>query len=91
MPSSPGYKRNYTQERKTSLARGERESHTLRERARRIEVKKGLVAPHDGKQVDHKKPLSKGGVNSKGNLRVQTAHQNESYPRTKTGAIKKRK
>ena len=35
------------------------------------DLKKG-----DGKEVDHKKPLSKGGGNGKGNLRVTTRSAN---------------
>jgi len=94
MPSPPGYHRNYAEERKTAIARGEAKGpgsgHTLRLRARRIEMKKGLVHPHDGKDVDHKKPISKGGGNAPGgsNFRVESAHKNRSYARTKTGAIK---
>ena len=88
MPSSPGYVRDYTEERKTSLARGERKSHTLRLRARRLMMKKGMVHPHDGKQVDHKHPLVKGGGNAPSNLRVESVHENESYPRTKTAGMK---
>jgi hypothetical protein len=91
MPSAPSYKRNYKQERKTSQARGETKSHTLRLRARRLEVKKGAVSPHDGKDVDHKVPLSTGGVNTPGNLRVESSHKNRSYARTSSGAIKKKK
>lgn len=91
MPSSPGYKRDYKQERKTALARGERDGHTLRLRARRLEEKKGAVKPHDGKQIDHKLPVSEGGGNAKGNLRVQSAHDNMSYRRTSTGAVKRKK
>lgn len=32
--------------------------------------KEGKVRKGDGKQVDHKKPLSQGGSNSRSNLRV---------------------
>lgn len=85
------YPRNYVEERKTALARGDRLGHTLRLRARRLEVKKGLVHPHDGLEVDHKKPISEGGANTPGNLRVESRHANRSFPRTKTGAIKKKK
>ena len=90
MSSSPGYVRDYVQERKVELANGGRKKHTLRLRARRLMMKKGLVRPHDGKQVDHKIALSKGGGNE-GNLRVESAHANESYPRTSKGAIKGKK
>lgn len=41
----------------------------------------GLVHKGDGKDVDHKTPLSKGGKTAKGNLRVQSAHDNRSYAR----------
>jgi hypothetical protein len=51
-------------------------------------MKKGMVSPHDGKHVDHKLPLSKGGGNSDSNLRVRSASANDSYQRTKTGAMK---
>ena len=41
-----------------------------------------------GKDVDHKKPLSKGGTNSLSNLRAQTPSENSSFARTKTGKVK---
>lgn len=81
-------KRNYKEEYKDMLARpGARTAHTLRLRARRIAVKKGMVKPHDHKDLDHKDPLSQGGSNNPSNFRVQSIHANRSYPRTSTGAI----
>ena len=44
----------------------QRKNRTLRNQARR---KAGLVTG-DPREVDHKKPLSKGGTNGKSNLRV---------------------
>lgn len=88
MPSSPGYKRDYKEERKDQIARGEIAGHTLRLRARRLAMKKGMVKPHDNKDLDHRIPISRGGGNDPGNLRVQSEHANRSYPRTSTGAIK---
>lgn len=41
----------------------------------------GLVHKGDGKDVDHKTPLSKGGKTVKGNLSVKSAHDNRSYAR----------
>lgn len=90
MPSAPGYKRDYGQEYKTLLARGDRGKHTQRLRARRLAVRKGMVKPHDGKDLDHKTPLSKGGAPlSIKNLRVQSQHNNRSFKRTSSGAMVK--
>lgn len=56
--------------------------------ARRELMKEGLVHKGDGKDVDHIKPLQRGGSNSRSNLRVQSAHTNRSVQRTKTGRMK---
>ena len=93
MPSSPNYVRDLKQEAKTAKARGEvggsDAPHAKRMRARRLMMKKGLVKPHDGKDVDHKKSLSKGGSNSTKNLRVVSDNDNRSFPRNKDGSMKK--
>lgn len=52
-----------------------------RNQARAEMMKEGKVHKGDGKDVDHKKPLSKGGTTSKSNLRVVSEHANRSYPR----------
>jgi len=78
MPSSPNYKRDYKQERKTAMARGETQDNAARKKARRIMEKKGLVKPFDNKDVDHKVMLSKGGSNSVSNLRVLPRSVNRS-------------
>ena len=93
MPSSPNYVRDIKQETKTAKARGEigghNAPHAKRMRARRLLVKKGLVKPNDGKDVDHKVPLSKGGGGGVSNLRVVTDNNNRSFPRNKNGSLKK--
>lgn len=43
--------------------------------------KKGLVRKGDGKDVDHRKPLSRGGSNDDSNLRVQSRAKNRGYRR----------
>jgi len=88
MPSSPSYHRNYKQEEKTAKKRGEDVGNAERHKARRVELKLGAVHAGDGKDVDHRTPLSKGGANSKGNFRVESAHDNRSFPRTPSGALK---
>jgi hypothetical protein len=86
MPSSPNYKRNYDQEYATAKSRGEVEGSRLRKQARRDMLKRGMVRP--GQDVDHKKPLSKGGSNAKGNLRAAPPSKNRSFPRNKDGSMK---
>jgi hypothetical protein len=86
MPSSPSYKRDYTQETKTSHARGEKPKTVLRNKARRLMLKKGMVKP--GQDVDHKVPLSKGGTNSPSNLRARAPAANRGYPRNPDGSMK---
>ena len=57
MPSSPNYVRDYKQEHKTAVQRGDYANKLIRGKARRLMIKKGLVKK--GQDVDHKKPLSK--------------------------------
>lgn len=52
-------------------------------------VKAGKAHKGDGKDVDHRVPISKGGSNAPSNLRVQSKSENRSYKRTSTGKIKK--
>lgn len=59
-----------------------------RNKARRAMEDAGKVRKGDGKDVDHKTPISKGGKTTPGNLRVQTASANRSFRRNKDGSIK---
>ena len=61
-----------------------------RVKARRMLEKEGVVHKGDGKDVDHKTPLSKGGTTARSNLKAVSASANRSFPRTKTGAMKGR-
>lgn len=93
MPSSPGYRRDYDQEYKTAKRRGEvgtgsSSDNAKRKRLRRSLEKDGKVRPGDGKDVDHKVMLSKGGSNSKSNARVTTPSANRSFPRNPDGSAK---
>jgi hypothetical protein len=58
-------------------------------KARAAFMKEGLVHKHDGKDVDHKKALSKGGDNSPSNLRAVPASQNRSFSRNADGSMKR--
>lgn len=87
MPSSPGYKRDYKQEARAESPERKKQ-RAMRMAARRAYEKASGKSIPKGFDVDHKKPLSKGGGNSKGNLRLQRSHSNRSYARTSSGAIK---
>ena len=83
------YKRDYKQEYAnydgTEMVKKKR---AQRNKARRMLEREGLVHKGDGKDVDHKKPLSKGGTTVRSNLRVRDDNANRSYKRTSKGAIK---
>ena len=94
MPSSPGYVRDYTQERKTAHDRGEEgvghdSANAVRNRARRKALKIGMIKPGSKEDVDHIKPFSKGGSNDASNLRARSEHDNRSYPRNSDGSMVK--
>lgn len=57
------------------------EKRVARNKARRELMKEGRVHKGDGKEVDHIRPLSKGGSSGRNNLRVVSAKANRSYPR----------
>lgn len=59
-----------------------------RNAARADVVKKVGKAAVAGKDVDHKKPISKGGGNASGNLQIKSKSDNRSFARTKNGSMK---
>ncbi len=69
---NPKYVEQY-QERPEQVAKRE-----ARNKARYNLEKKGLVHKGDGKDVDHRKPLEKGGSNDPSNWRVRSRHANRS-------------
>jgi 5-methylcytosine-specific restriction endonuclease McrA len=54
---------------------------SLRNQARREMEKRGLVHKGDGKDVDHKHPIDRGGDNRVENLRVLSRRANRGYRR----------
>ncbi len=87
MPSSKNYVRNYRQEALAESPERQKQ-RVLRMRARRaFETSLGHPIPI-GMDVDHKKPLNKGGSNTKHNLQLQQKNANRSYPRNSKGGMK---
>lgn len=91
MPSTSDYVRDYKQEAKTAKARGEQgvgpeSGSAKRHRLRRKALKLGMVKP--GQDLDHKRPLSKGGANTIKNARATSPSENRSFKRNKDGSVK---
>jgi 5-methylcytosine-specific restriction endonuclease McrA len=74
----PDGTRDYSYDSHYEASSAQRKNRSERVLARRELAKEGLVHKGDGKDVDHVKPLSKGGSNSRSNLRAISAHANRS-------------
>jgi len=57
----------------------EKAKRAKRMKARRLMEKEGKVSKGDGKEVNHKKMLSKGGSNARSNLQVTSAKKNRAH------------
>lgn len=78
--------RNYRQEYDRYQGTEEQKKNRAKRNAARRELEeRGRVKKGDGKDVDHRQPLSKGGSNGVSNLRVQSASANRSYRRDSKG------
>lgn len=78
-------KRPYAKEYDQQKERGEHEDRMERQRARRSLDKKGV--DRTGKDVAHKKALSKGGSNADG-VKLESPSKNRSFARKSNGAMK---
>ena len=85
------YKKEYQQQK----ARGEQPTRNARERARYAVDKAGVdkngngkADTREGKDIEHVIPLSKGGTNSKKNLKIETPSQNRSFSRNADHTVK---
>jgi hypothetical protein len=79
------YKREYAIYQGTEV---QKKNRAERNAARAKFKKAGKVHKGDGMDVDHIKPIAKGGNNTGGNLRVKTASDNRSFKRNKDSSIK---
>ena len=76
------YKKEYEQQ----VARGEHPLRMDRQTARRAMDAKGVN--RTGKDIDHKKPLSKGGTNAASNLTLKSPSANRSFSRNSDHSVK---
>lgn len=74
--------RDYKHEYDTYQGKPEQIKNRAKRNAARAEmVKEGRAKKGDGKDVDHKVPLSRGGSTGKFNIRVVDKHKNRSFKR----------
>jgi hypothetical protein len=87
--------RPYKHEYEKQKERGEHPDRMERQRARRKmdasspdKNGNGKADKREGKDIDHVKPLSKGGTNAKSNLKLKTPSANRSFSRNSDHTVK---
>jgi hypothetical protein len=89
MPWMKNGKRDYKREYEKYQGKPEQiKNRTERTTARRQANAAGITSKGDGKDLDHKTPISKGGSSNKSNLRVVDASRNRSFSRNADGSLK---
>lgn len=79
------YKKEYAKYAgKPAAIKDRSERTTLRRKANA----EGITSKGDGRDLDHVKPLSKGGSNTLGNTRVVSRSENRSFSRNADGSLK---
>ena len=76
--SDPSYWRNRDWYLRREESAAGKKKRVERDQARTAEIKAGKLSPHSKLTVDHVRPLSKGGGNSRSNLRVISAKANRA-------------
>jgi hypothetical protein len=79
------YKKEYEQYHSSEE---QKKNRAKRNSARKQMEKDGVVKKGDGKDVDHKKPISKGGTNKKTNLRAIKKSANRSFARNSDRTVR---
>ena len=80
--------RDYSQQAQYNATAEATSKRVANNAARASAIKAGKTRVGDGKDVDHKTPLSKGGSNAPSNLRVVKASENRSFARTSSSGVK---
>lgn len=89
MPYMKNGKRDYAREyAKYHALPEQRANRSARTIARNESNASGRTSKGDGKDLDHIKPLSKGGSNSRSNTRVTSKSANRSFARNADGSLK---
>lgn len=89
MPYMKNGKRDYKRENELYNSKPEqRKNRSKRTVARNKSNEDGRTSKGDGRDLDHIKPLSKGGSNSKSNTRVVSRTANRSFSRNANGSMK---
>ena len=86
MPYMTDGKRDYKKQQKYDGKPSVVSDRAQRNAARALLKKEGVSVA--GKDVAHKKALSKGGTNDRSNLTVMAPSKNKSFPRRSNGAMK---
>lgn len=73
--------RDYSQQRQYNATPEATAKRVKNNQARATAIEAGKARVGDGRDVDHKKPLSKGGTNAASNLRVVSRSENRSFSR----------
>ena len=73
------------QQRKYNSTAKAKKDRAARNKARAQAERDGRVSKGDGKDIDHKTPLRRGGSNAKGNTRVQSASKNRANNGSRKG------
>jgi len=76
--------RDYTYDKAYQKRKKAKTGKNARNKARQEGLKTGRVKLGDGKDIDHKKPLAKGGSKSLKNTRVISASKNRALANKKT-------
>jgi hypothetical protein len=89
MPFMRNGKRDYKREVKLYTSKPEVVKKRVQQNAaRQAMIKAGKAKVGDGKDVDHKTPISRGGTNSPSNLRVVSKSSNRSFSRNSDSSLK---
>ena len=89
MPYMTGGKRDYKKEYAKYHSRPEQiKNRSERTTLRREANAAGITHKGDGKDLDHIKPLSKGGSNTLSNARAVSKTANRSFSRNANGSLK---